>query len=196
MNEQTLCKTYQLAAEQEVEVNQAGRYMYIDTCAGDVSISIDDEAPFVIRSGLEFGPREFKKFRLRSNVGAGGAASVVKIYAGSLYVTSRNPLVYQRAVPTYIVPLSVTIPNTATYAIPNTNLRTGQKTADKQVKVRVQNFSMPSNVDIFLGAKKVANITAATHAHDFETIETSDQIVLRANGAADVGIMVFYELPT
>lgn len=202
MNENTLYKVWHLAPQQEIEVNQSGRFMYVEQCDGDASISLDDSAPFKIRSGFEFANRDFQKFRLVSNIGAGGAGVTIRIYAGHIYVSNRNPLVYVRPVPTYVIGRKQTFANVGdTYAIPATNTRTGQTTADRQIRVRVQNISPmanPAQFEIYLGATQVGLLTASsTVPHEFEIFELNDQLTLKStlSTGAIAGIVSWYELP-
>jgi hypothetical protein len=197
MNEQTLDKSWALTPGQEVEVNASGRFMYVEQCDGPVTLALDDGSPFKIRSGFEFVNRDFSKFRLISKVGAGGATVTVKIYAGNIYVSNRNPVVFTRPAPVYDVPLNQSITNTP-YNIPNTNLRTGQTVADKQRKVRVENLGTGASIDVRIGTTKVAELSAIS-AGAYERIfewETPDTITLYSTGGSTAGIIVSYELPT
>lgn len=202
MKSQTAFKQFVLGPGKEVTVKTTGSFFFLDSVNGDVSVRFDSGnfSRMISGSEIECAPGDFfTEITFRSDVGAGGATVTGYYYAGTLRVGNRFPVVFTRPAPTYIVFSRQSIAGGAYYDIPETNLRTGQTIADKLVKVRVQNLTVssflevrnPSNGDI------VGTLTAAAGGADKEVFDTSVSLRIYANGSAGLfGLMIYYSLPT
>jgi len=193
-NQQSKDRQITLTSGKEISVDVSGKYFFIESCDGAIAISFNDGPYMSARSGFEVNEFEFQKIKFKSLVTTGGATITARYYAGTAYVTNRNPLVYSRPAPTDLIPLSSVLTAGNTYNIPNTNTRTGQPTADKQVRVEVQTASPTGYLEIYQGATLCGYASANTLPRIFETPK---QMTLKAI-SADITYMLslYYELPT
>lgn len=183
-----------LTPGKEIAVDVSGAYFFIESADGPFSISFDDGPYMSARSGMEVNKFEFQKIKFRSDVTTGGATISIRYYAGTAYVTNRNPLVYSRPAPTNLVAYSAVLPDATTYDIPNTNLRTGQPFADKQVRVEIQVPSPTAYLEIYQSGT-FCGFTANSSIP--RVFETPKQITIKAvGGAVTYALAVYYQLPT
>jgi hypothetical protein len=191
-NQQSKDRLITLTPGKEISVDVSGAFFFIESADGPFSISFNDGPYLSARSGLEVNNFEFQKIKFRSDITAGGATITVRYYAGTAYVTNRNPTVYTKPAPTYIVGYSETLAQDASYTIPNTNLRTGQPSADRQVRVQIMTTGGNGYLQVLIGG---VNIGFAGSSHPLYTAETTQEVTIRSYGdnqAYHVG--VFYEL--
>jgi hypothetical protein len=183
-----------LTPGKEISVDVSGAYFFIESADGPISISFNDGPYMSARSGLEVNNFEFQKIKFRSDVTAGGATITVRYYAGTAYITNRNPIVYSKPAPTDLIAYSAALAAGDTYDIPNTNLRTGQPYADKQVRVEIQTASPTGYLEMYQGGTYCGFTATSSVPRIFETPK---QITIKAISAPiTYAVAVYYQLPT
>ena len=196
MKPQTAYKTVKLTPGQETPVDITGTSLYVDGADGPFAVSLDD-GDFVRMDSGKFieapAGDYFRKVTFKSLVTSGGADVTVTYYAGTLRVGTRSPVVYTKPAPTYIVGYSANLATTVEYTIPNTNLRTGQPSADKQVRLQIMTTSGTAVLRVKVGGVVIG--VCVTNGAMYP-VETSDTVVIQAFGDTHTyHVAAFYALP-